>query len=508
MRNNLALAERRWNEQRAAELARQRQQMAEARVRVAKMIGDLESKLSNQRSTLDAGLSDTAFLQPGGTAFFGLGGGPGSKIDAAGSTQLAFVAPGDSLFSRGTKYSAPVNLTDTASDQLMGARAIGVGADTKPVGAGGGLQFMAPDAKPSVNLATEAKSGRGGAFTATVAAPKARSPNPPMAPETVAEANGSVQVAAMVPRRSVERQLSDVLRPKRSCDDLARAVDELVDLERKGILTEDVYNRYDPDVPYTGADMPGFRRISDDDTEWPELFRGMNRQTAKELFMPDAERTGYRAAAYRDKKDPTKIYLAFRGTKSYVKDFTADYKQPTGEETEYYRKAMALARVLKKNADAQGLKLELIGHSLGGGMAAAAGAALKIPTTTFNPAGVHPHTVEGYDISDAKTYVKDYVIRTDPLNKLQDHRLILGVPLTTSAGLLASPMAGAWIAKEIYWEGSMPAAIGERTELSPRLKDIIAVDPFRSHYMATVRHSINDKLEQARQEKRDNGCGR
>lgn len=181
MRGNLAEAHKRMAEQREAVERQRRQQMAEAKARIETMLGGLQSQLASERSTLNAGLGDATFVAPSGTSFFGLGGGQGAPPAPAKPGELAFVAPGDSLFSKGTQYSAPVDLRDTASDQFAAAQPIGAGAAAKPAETGGGLQFVAPDAKV---VPTEPKE----TYTATVAAPGKRQVAPPVKPESVSTA--------------------------------------------------------------------------------------------------------------------------------------------------------------------------------------------------------------------------------------------------------------------------------------------------------------------------------
>lgn len=89
--------------------------------------------------------------------------------------------------------------------------------------------------------------------------------------------------------------------------------------------------------------------------------------------------------------DNQHVMLVFRGSKERP-DWVADGKQGFGMEGDYYPRAIKLATQARKKF---GDKLELAGHSLGGGMAAAAGIATHTKATTFNAAGVTPKTLTG-----------------------------------------------------------------------------------------------------------------
>lgn len=506
MRNNVIEANKRLAEQRALIEQQQRQQMAEARARVDSMLGNLQEQFAKERSTLNAGLADATFVQPSGTSFFGLGGGPGTPPVPSKAGDLSFVGPNESLFSKGTKYSAPVDLRDTASDQFVAAGPIGTNTAAMPVDSGGGLQFVAPDAKVAPSAPLRQKQ----VFTATVTPPAKSKLSPSATPETIAEAQAPAGAAFLQPKnvhRLASREITAPGGPQRTCQDMAAELAALQDATRRAVLAEDVYKRYAQDGKDSGPDMPGFYRISDSENEMRKLFPGMNKQSIQEMLHPD--HSDYRAAIYRDKKDPNKIFLAFRGTVTKGDFLDANIPQGTGKRTEYYAKAIALAKLLKKSATTNGLELEIVGHSLGGGMANAAGAANKIRTTSFNPAGVHQNTLKEFDVSDAKTYVTNYVVKTDPLNSAQDHRSSIA-PIVALGSTLALPgpgaFVGAWAMSEVAVNQALPSAIGQRETLVARPQDVDSPDPFKPHYMATVRRAIAERLNEVKQERTAKAC--
>jgi dienelactone hydrolase len=516
---NLRAAEQKVAALRAEAERRQRAQMQAAKDRINAMLGGLAGEF-NQRSAELTEAVDLSFVAPAGTSFFGLGGGPGAT-PVLGPGGLQFIGPGESLFSRGTKYSAPVDLRDSASDQLAAAAPIGKDAAPAPLESGGGLKFIAPDEKmvpPTPKAAKET-------YVATVKAPPLPKVAPPAQPETILEPKAPVGAEFLPP--SAVRRLSDQATPERirrepTCQDLATEAAGLWGATRRAVLADDIYKRYGPDNAAGAPDLTGFRRISDNKEETRKLFPGMNDQSIQSLLEPGD--SDYRAAIYRDRTDPKKVFLVFRGTQTLQDWLDGNIPQGLGVGSQYYAKAIALAKVMKKSADTQGLEMEIIGHSLGGGMASAAGAANRIRTTTFNPAGVHPNTLpKGADISTAKQYVTYYVVRGEPLNWLQDRRRPI-VAGAAGAAVVAAPSIAAMEATRAMTDPSwtprtpagdsrakalldfkhdLPPAIGNRVTLTVNPQDTGLVEP---HLMGSVRHAIADRLNAVKRERAAKGC--
>lgn len=512
---NLRAAEQKVAALRAEAERRQREQLAAAKQRIAGMLGGLAGEF-NQRNAELAEAADLSFVAPAGTSFFGLGGGPGAT-PVLGPGGLQFVGPGESLFSRGTKYSAPVDLRDSASDQLAAAP-IGKDVAPAPLESGGGLKFIAPDEKmvPATPKATKET------YVAIVKAPPLPKAAPPAKPETIVAPKAPAGAEFLPP--SAVRRLTDRDAPERSgteptCQDLAMESAALWGATRRAVLADDIYKRYGPDG---ASDLTGFRRISDDKDEMRKLFPGMNDDTRQRLLEPGD--SDYRAAIYRDKTDPKKVFLVFRGTQTLQDWLDGNIPQGLGVGSQYYAKAIALAKVMKKSTDAQGLEMEIVGHSLGGGMASAAGAANRIRTTTFNPAGVHPNTLpEGADISAAKQYVTYYVVAGEPLNWLQDRRRPI-VAGAAGAAVVAAPSIAAveatramtdpsWTPRTpagdsrakalLDFKHDLPPAIGTRVTLTVNPQDTGLVEP---HLMGSVRHAIADRLSTVKRERAAKGC--
>ncbi len=168
-------------------------------------------------------------------------------------------------------------------------------------------------------------------------------------------------------------------------------------------------------------------------------------------FKPSKHKDGYFAELY--KTDPSvygeeRYVLAFRGTQG-AQDWETNAKQGFGQETEHYDNAMNLAIKSKKIL---GDRLEVTGHSLGGGIATAAGIVSGAKTYAYNPAGLHPVTLErkgdfsradAFNTVNGKPLVDNVVIPGEILTAVQNPTL----QRTTLAGGVAastafSPYAG------------------------------------------------------------------
>lgn len=318
------------------------------------------------------------------------------------------------------------------------------------------------------------------------------------------------------------------------CEPLSQQLDATYQLARRAVLASDIYDRYkSKDVPLPV--IAGFDRISDQInhqqiTEMRKLLPGMSGESIRHLLQPDD--SDFRAAIYEEyvtgsdgKNNYSKnVFLVFRGT---VPTSGSDWMegnaaQATGVGSDYYTRAIVLAHDLKQSAAANGYQLEIIGHSLGGGMADAAGLANRIKTTSFNPSGVNPNTVRGADISMAPQYLTDYVVNGEPLNSHQDHPAMTmaqvygGTVMTGSlipSVLVNSAASDPARAKRYLQELTtlysvpLPTAIGRRVTLAPDPGDLNSVDPFALHYMTSVVDAIVAHSRELQSQYDFNECG-
>jgi len=117
--------------------------------------------------------------------------------------------------------------------------------------------------------------------------------------------------------------------------------------------------------------------------------------------------------------------LACRGTDE-SKDWITNGRQGLGRETRQYSQAAWLAEIVDKGTgDAP---LVTTGHSLGAGLAAVAALRIGVPAITFNGAGVHPYTLERFEIpagsgriASQTGHIRRYTVDNDILTALQEH---------------------------------------------------------------------------------------
>jgi hypothetical protein len=172
---------------------------------------------------------------------------------------------------------------------------------------------------------------------------------------------------------------------------------------------------------YDDAVTPkGFKRASTDAAALKKL--GIS---AEDLTSKDPK-SAFKAEVFLPVDGKGKPIVAFRGTNK-PQDFKTDLRQLVGLRDSSYDQAMSLAVKLKNN----GVDAEFTGHSLGGGLAAAAARATNKEATTFNAAGLHPNTVQDYLDKNNLPHlhgsrVTNFANQGDILNVLQSDPKALG----------------------------------------------------------------------------------
>lgn len=98
---------------------------------------------------------------------------------------------------------------------------------------------------------------------------------------------------------------------------------------------------------------------------------------------------GFKAAVFQNERTG-EFVLAFAGTELHnAEDVKADLNQGLGNPESQYRQATHLSVAV---TDAVGTTT-MVGHSLGGGLAATAAIASRSEAVTFNAAGLHANTI-------------------------------------------------------------------------------------------------------------------
>ncbi|MDM1791869.1 phospholipase, partial [Serratia marcescens] len=101
-----------------------------------------------------------------------------------------------------------------------------------------------------------------------------------------------------------------------------------------------------------------------------------------------------------------------------LEDWTNNFNQGRGADSEYYKKAVAIG----KRLDGSTTKIDISGHSLGGGLASAASIASGKPGWTFNAAGLNSSTVEKYggSLVGREDIINAYRVKGEVLTRLQE----------------------------------------------------------------------------------------
>lgn len=159
---------------------------------------------------------------------------------------------------------------------------------------------------------------------------------------------------------------------------------------------------------------------------WKPLGHDELRRVGIDPTLMKNESSGFFAVIYGDGQG--RHVLAYSGTDE-PKDWTANLGQGLGFETSQYNQAIALATQAKV---AFGNDMVITGHSLGGGLAAAAAVVTDTPAVTYNAAGVHDRTYERIGLNaDAvkneaeKGLIRRYAVQNDILTELQEHKPII-----------------------------------------------------------------------------------
>lgn len=458
------------NEEAEAAAARARaEEAAAAQARDAEEVrrtDAMRDRLLGQIQGVDAGApartAATPVSLPGSTQFFGLGGNP-----------LPLMQDDDTASAAPPPAPPPPPTPDAAPDD----------------GNGGNVAQASPDAKTADQTKVKKAAASPAPRRSTVAQPVIATWTMPL----------------LRPAQDPNGHPVDDGRPSSTCMTLAEELQVMYDTGRLAVLAGDAYSHYDSKKAGTpGAILPlAMTRVSDDPALLRKLLPGANPQTVRELLAPPG--SDYRAEIYQDQRDPKRIYLVFRGTVT-LRDWLENYRQQTGQGSQYVAKAIALAKLLKTSTAANGMQLEIVGHSLGGAMADAAGAVNQVRTTSFNPEGVHPGSLPpGFDLAAARSYLTDVVVAGEPLTTAQDHNLTAKAALAAMAAGAGGPAAGMEVGAANA--DSLVPAIGPRVTLPPDPGDTYAkYDPVRLHYMTSVASAISYQFSLLYDQYRHFGC--
>jgi hypothetical protein len=217
-------------------------------------------------------------------------------------------------------------------------------------------------------------------------------------------------------------------------------------------------NPADPNIPALQLAMVSSNVYGDGGQLPPNILKLTPDDIADLGLDPTAFHTasGMNAGLYYD-LDTGQYILAYAGTvvgfsKLSALTITADVTQALGLSTPQYTDAINLAESVDA---ATGSNLVITGHSLGGGLAAAAALATGDNAVTFNAAGLSSATLNRYnlDASQANSLIQNYSVRGEILSTAQ----------STGGQFLTAILTG--IATGIPY--SLPSAVGTQISLTP-----------------------------------------
>jgi hypothetical protein len=258
-------------------------------------------------------------------------------------------------------------------------------------------------------------------------------------------------------------------------------------------------------IMYAKFSQFSYYRKDDEDidhqNEYKELIEeGIGLQEVKREDLPtsiqdldlwdNSDGSGFLAKIYKDELG--RYVVAFRGTVTdnadlTMKDIKANAEQGLHLESEQYNKAMKLSKTVDEKLPNE--EVIFVGHSKGGGEAAAGGTITGKPTYTYNSAGLSEETVSrygkdnggGYSLKDSK-HIIALNATTDILSMAQDGKFFI-------AGALSQiPIIGPLLAVPV---AQMPQAAGKRTSLMTDK----TFNPLANHGLEPLIRALQKKAE-------------
>ncbi|RIY36470.1 Mbeg1-like protein [Psittacicella gerlachiana] len=230
------------------------------------------------------------------------------------------------------------------------------------------------------------------------------------------------------------------------------------------------------DYTYTPKMTPaGFIDISSSVEELSRL-----NLSPEDLVLPEAN---FKVRVF--KKDPQiwreefpRYYICFKGTDFYSwQDWKNNFQQALGVESQYYQQAVKLGKKVKLSPIKE--QVYGIGHSLGGGLAAVFACVAQVKTTTFNAAGVHPHTLESDQDQDL---IEAIYLPGEWLQELQEFKYAKENIFGTG--------------KDFKWETGLPTPLGEVKAIELE----VGVTPLDKHFSFVLNRGFRRKLKACLQE--------
>ena len=270
-------------------------------------------------------------------------------------------------------------------------------------------------------------------------------------------------------RETWERRKALIAKGKQSSDPKVRAAAERLELNNTGVekarLADYVYEPRDPSKP-TPPIPDGWTDISDD----PKALAKYN------LKSEDLEiegQPGFRSRVYAPDENvfgkDVSASVVFRGTRmKETVDWKNNFQQGVGMNSEYYKQAVAIGNKVERSS----APVDIVGHSLGGGLASAASRASGKPGWTYNSAGLKSSTVEKYGgkIMTAKQgeNITAYRVKGEILTSVQEPGFWGGAAIITGTGVMGLGALGVGIVmapKSVGIRHDMDGGTGSKVDM-------------------------------------------
>lgn len=183
-------------------------------------------------------------------------------------------------------------------------------------------------------------------------------------------------------------------------------------------------------------------------------------------------KSGFGAALFKSAINDETM-LTYRGTNNAVtgkQDWLTNLNQGLGKETQQYNQAMDLARLAKNALPSPPV---IVGHSLGGGLAASAVGVTGLQGYTFNAAGLHANTVarkDGAAMDRIAPLMTTQAVDGEILTLAQSWGKPVLFGLLSGAGAIMAGGAGAAVGAiaggALSFSDALPKALGKMLPLT------------------------------------------
>jgi hypothetical protein len=209
------------------------------------------------------------------------------------------------------------------------------------------------------------------------------------------------------------------------------------------------------------------------------------------LQLRDA-RSGLNSELYKH-NDTGRYVYAFQGTNlNEMNDWLNNILQGGGFEADQYKLAVENAILLTSQLGQE--SLEFTGHSLGGGLAAAAATIAGVKAITFNAAGVHANTLKKYGktVDEARLFVINYYIPGELLTYLQEKTLLMPSAIGIQKELPAPLLGPNQVGKPVYERNLRETIKKYKTYLTDYTEEEkrIFAERYRRHLIPALQEAV------------------